>query len=154
MNRNVVLALIGLAIAVGIGAAYLLNQQQAKINASLSPSENAATPTPTESSPTADFTEIKSAHFVSSNPTNNTVLDTEPSEIRLNFNFVLANNSSLRLFRNRTPVGTNNPTYSADKLSMTTQFPTNSGPGSYLVEYTACWPDRSCHNGSFGFIIK
>jgi methionine-rich copper-binding protein CopC len=152
MNRNLLIVLIVLAVVLAGGAAYYFSLQREKINDEISAPLDTFTPSPSTEAP--DFVEIKSAHFVSSSPANNTTLTTPPAEIKLNFNFVLASNSSLRLFRNRTPIGTNTPIISTDKLTMTVPFPTDSGPGSYLVEYTACWPDKSCHDGSFGFVIN
>ena len=32
-------------------------------------------------------------------------------------------------------------------------LPANSGDGLYVVDYKACWPDRSCHNGRFAFTV-
>jgi hypothetical protein len=37
---------------------------------------------------------------------------------------------------------------------MSTDLPADAGAGLYLVKYTACWPDGSCHDGQFAFAVK
>lgn len=155
MSRNVVLALLVIAIILGAASAYVFNQQKQKVDESLSPTTtetNTPTPKPTESTLEADFTEVKAAHFVSSTPKNNETLTTSPKEIRLRFNFTLGENSTIKISKNNSPISIPNPSIGSDRLALSVPF--NEGEGSYLVDYTACWPDKSCHPGSFGFVIK
>ncbi len=149
-----VLALLVIAIILGAASAYVFNQQKQKIDAGLSPTptENTTTPTPTESTAEVDFTEVKSAHFVSSTPKNNETLNTAPTDIRLKFNFTLGSNSTIKVSKNGSPISIPDPSIGSDRLTLSVPF--GEGPGSYLVDYSACWPDKSCHPGSFGFVIK
>lgn len=157
MSRNVVLGLIIVAIVLGIASAIVLLQRQEEINA---PTESnptmtpVITATPTESSPEANFQETKSAHFTSSSPRNNERLTTIPREIKLNFDFVLANNSSIAITKDNQPLEVVRPTFAANKLSMTVPLPNTATSGNYKVDYNACWPDRTCHPGSFGFVVN
>ena len=100
------------------------------------------------------FENIKTPHFVSSTPANNAVLTTPPSEVTINFNFDLAAGSVIKITADGNGVTTQQGTkISADKLYMTALI-NPIQPANYKVEYTACWPDGSCHNGSLGFTVK
>ncbi len=41
----------------------------------------------------------------------------------------------------------------ARKLTLETTLPAGAGDGTYTVDYKACWPDGSCHDGQFAFIV-
>jgi hypothetical protein len=41
----------------------------------------------------------------------------------------------------------------ADRLTMSVPV-TIDQTGNYQVGYTACWPDQSCHQGSYGFSVQ
>lgn len=99
------------------------------------------------------FTAIKSAHFVSSEPANNAVLTTAPSNVKVNFNFDLAANSKITVTRGGVDVTAGSTTIATDKLSMSVPVSARQ-TGNYQVNYTGCWPDQSCHNGSFGFSVQ
>ena len=153
MSRNVVLILIGLALVVGISSAYLIkNQQQKTASFLLPPTSELVSSTPTENSPTATFTEIKSAHYVASLPKNNEILTSPPTEVKINFNFILGSNSIIKISKDGQPLSTSTPTISNDQLSLSVPFSQSSG--SYQVDYKACWPDKSCQEGSFGFVVQ
>lgn len=99
------------------------------------------------------FAQTKAAHFVSSEPTNNAVLTTAPSSVEIRFNFDLAPPSRISVMQASVDVASGQTTIAADKLSMS--VPVNAQrTGNYQVTYTACWPDKSCHDGSFGFSVE
>ncbi len=99
------------------------------------------------------FENIKSAHYVSSDPANNALLTAPASKVTLNFNFDLVSPSKIQVSRDGTDVTGGPIQISNDKLSMS--VPVNAqATGNYKVTYTSCWPDGSCHNGSFGFSVK
>ncbi len=102
---------------------------------------------------TVTYQNIKSPHFVSSTPANNVILTTGPSQVTINFNFDLGPGSKIEVIVDGNSVVAQEAKVSSDKLSMTALV-NPVEPGNYQVKYTACWPDGSCHEGSFGFSVK
>lgn len=101
------------------------------------------------------FENIKTPHFVSSEPDNNEIQTAVPSKVAISFNFDLGTNSkiSVKNTQSNANVTTGQAEISADKLTLS--VPANlAQSGNYKVDYTACWPDGSCHNGSFGFSVN
>ena len=98
------------------------------------------------------FENIKSPHYVSSTPINNAVLSSVPDKVTITFNFDLVSGSKITVTINGKEVS-GTTTIAQDKLSMSTNL-NAAESGSYKVNYTACWPDGSCHEGSFGFLLK
>jgi len=108
--------------------------------------------------PTEFAAPVKSPHFVSSTPAHASILEEAPTEIVLRFNFDVVAPSEIHVSLNAddTPsslvdfaVGA--PVFAADRLSMTQALDPDLLPGLYTVSYVACWPDTSCHEGSFQF---
>lgn len=99
------------------------------------------------------FTQTKTAHFVSSEPVNNAALTAAPISVKISFNFDLVSPSEITVMRDNKDVTSGQTTIAADKLSMGVPITANQ-TGNYRVTYTACWPDKSCHNGSFGFSVN
>jgi hypothetical protein len=156
MKRAWLIAVVA-AILVA-GGAYLISRN----NAEEAPADNtlqmaiqeeAPPPAPTAQFTQEKFENIKSAHYVSSDPANNQLLTAPTPSVTIKFNFVLADNSQIDVKRNGASVAAGPVQYAADKLSMTLPID-GSSTGNYAVTYTACWPDRSCHDGSFGFSIQ
>ncbi len=98
-----------------------------------------------------DFSQIRAAHFVSSNPTHGAVVKAPINKVSINFNFNLHEKSRIIITRNGNP--SNGLTTVVDDLTLETPLNTNV-PGPYIVTYSACWPDGSCHSGKFGFTIE
>lgn len=98
------------------------------------------------------FENIKSPHYVSSTPANNAVLSSVPDKVTITFNFDLVSGSKITVTVNGKEVSSTT-TIAQDKLSMSTNL-NAAESGSYKVNYTVCWPDGSCHEGSFGFLVK
>ena len=99
------------------------------------------------------FTETKSPHFVSARPANNAALTTAPTEVTIMFNFDVVPPSTVRVTLDGADVTAGPAVIAADRLSMSVPVTANQ-TGNYQVAYTACWPDQSCHNGSYGFSIQ
>ena len=99
------------------------------------------------------FDNIKTPHFVSSEPTNNDLLTTAPTQVKINFNFDVALPSKIQVTREERGVTSGATSISANKLSLIVPVMIDQ-TGNYQVNYTACWPDGSCHEGSFGFSVK
>lgn len=161
MNRNL-LAVIGIVILVIIaGAIYLLYGQgktgtqteQAETGTQEPTSDQQATETTSAQFEKENFQNIKSAHFVSSTPANNEQLNSTLSKVEINFNFDLAEGSEISVTANGNEVTIEPTTIAGDNLSMSAPIKAASG-ANYKVQYTACWPDGSCHDGSFGFSVS
>ena len=93
------------------------------------------------------------AHFVGSNPRHGTALAQAPAQLVLNFNFTLSEASSIMVTRDGVAVSASKPTFSNNKLTMSTTLPASAGKGLYQVDYKACWPDNSCHSGRFAYTV-
>lgn len=97
--------------------------------------------------------ETVAAHFTASTPAHGATLTQAPSEIVLNFNFTLHEISTVTVTRNGSPVTTGPLAFGDRKLSLRAPLTGGVGEGLYVVTYKACWPDQSCHDGQFGFIV-
>ena len=94
------------------------------------------------------------AHFVDSVPAHGESFAASPNRIVINFDFTLGNGSAIKVTRDGQPVATPAATVSgARKLTLETTLPAGAGDGTYTVDYKACWPDGSCHDGQFGFTV-
>ncbi|OFW56302.1 MAG: hypothetical protein A2W01_01405 [Candidatus Solincola sediminis] len=99
------------------------------------------------------YPNIQSPHYISSDPVNNALLSTSPAQVRINFNFTVAPPSEITVTRDGVNATAGATTISTDRLALIVAI--NAGQtGNYKVDYKACWPDGSCHNGSFGFSVK
>lgn len=96
---------------------------------------------------------IVAPHFVDSNPVHGEKLGKAPSEIVLEFNFNLHPDSAITVTRDGNPVSLGKISISGDELSMAALLSGDGADGVYQVSYMACWPDRSCHEGSVAFIV-
>ena len=93
------------------------------------------------------------AHFVSSSPKHGDSLAAAPDKVSINFNFTLGAGSIISVKKDGAAMQNGPATIAQDKLSMSSTLPSGSGKGLYTVEYKACWPDGSCHNGLFAFNV-
>lgn len=94
------------------------------------------------------------AHFVDSMPMHMATLDKLPPQVVLNFNFTLSDASTITIEKDGKELKSGAGMLGDKKLVMTTDLPADAGAGLYLVKYKACWPDNSCHNGQFAFLVK
>jgi methionine-rich copper-binding protein CopC len=147
------------------GVFYITTRDSSKVEAPTVNTQTTPQSTPAKESADLDekqadsgfkqesFDNIKSAHYVSSDPANNALLTKTPAKVTVKFNFNLATGSKISVSRDGNDVTSGSTQISTDKLSMSTQVNANK-TGNYKVSYTACWPDGSCHDGSFGFSIE
>ena len=118
-----------------------------------------AAPTNTSQSTTnngqaASFaTPKKSAHFETSTPAHRSTLAAVPADVVIDFNFDLADNSSIKITKDGKDYGVGDKTIDSNKLAMRRSMDKNAPDGIYTVEYNACWPDGSCHDGRHQFAI-
>lgn len=96
----------------------------------------------------------KSAHYVSNSPEHGSTLTAAPKEAVINFNFDLATNSTISVTSGGKTYSTGNVIFDANKRAMRIAIDPNAPDGLYTVNYNACWPDKSCHDGNFQFAIK
>ena len=116
-------------------------------------------PTPTAAPTTGEVpetlpNELFAAHYVDSYPKHGDVFAQAPQTVQIDFNFTLHETSSITLTRLGAPVEVGVVTFGPRNLSMSVALPAGSEDGVYLVEYRACWPDRSCHDGQFVFTVN
>ena len=161
MKRAVIIILGLIIIGVGGWFAYDgLSDDNTNTNQTTPATvQESETPEPTmpEGQPelTLTFTNPKkSAHYVSNSPAHGSALDQPPAEVVINFNFDLAENSTISITKDGTEYGSGAVSFAADKLSMRKAVLNNGGSGVYTINYNACWPDGSCHDGHFQFGVK
>ena len=96
---------------------------------------------------------IVAPHFVGSLPLHGDALSQAPVAVVLNFNLSLNANSSIMVTRGGESVPIEVMEIAEDRLSMQALLDGVEGSGVYQVDYTACWPDGSCHEGTIGFSV-
>ena len=96
---------------------------------------------------------IVAPHFIDSYPSHGDSLAQSPEVVLLNFNFNLHSNSAIRVTRGAEALSVDLPLIADNELSMGTTLPADGGDGVYKVDYDACWPDGSCHQGSVSFTV-
>ena len=99
------------------------------------------------------FQNLKSPHYVSSEPANNSSSSSPILTVSVTFNFDLATPSKINVARDGIDVTNGSTQITGDKLVLSVPVKADQ-TGSYKVSYSACWPDKSCHDGSFGFSVK
>lgn len=152
---SVVVVLVVAAVIAGLWYVTrpLLTEDAPITEAVEEPLEEATEPSPQPIFEQQMFDEIKSPHYVSSTPANNALLKEAPTEVRVQFDFDLAEGSKIAVTQDGENATAGDTAIAADALSM--NVPVNANKtGNYAVNYTACWPDGSCHDGSFGFTVR
>ena len=97
------------------------------------------------------ITEKKTPHYESSTPANDMILAAAPPNVTIDFNFDLSDKSSIELTKDGSDYGSGQTSVDENKLAMRHAMKPDAPDGLYLVKYTACWPDNSCHDGQFSF---
>lgn len=95
----------------------------------------------------------KSAHYETNTPAHGAVLAAPPVNVVIDFNFDLAAPSAISIKKDGKEYGQGNTIIDSNKLSMRRNFAADAPDGKYTVNYNACWPDQSCHDGNFEFTI-
>jgi plastocyanin len=95
----------------------------------------------------------KSAHYESNTPAHGSVLASSPINIVIDFNFDLISKSSISITdTNNVEYGVGDILVDDNKLALRREVATLPD-GLYTVNYSACWPDGSCHKGYFQFAV-
>src|SRR3990167_1229722 len=97
--------------------------------------------------------EKKSAHYESNTPDHGATLAGVPISVVINFNFDLVAPSEIKIEKDGNEYWQGETLIDENKLAMRRQMDPASPDGVYTVNYKACWPDKSCHDGSFKFAI-
>lgn len=96
----------------------------------------------------------KSAHYESNTPAHSAVLPGVPINVAVDFNFDLSENSTITITGpDKKDYGAGKTQIDSNKLAMRREIDSQSPDGIYTVNYRACWPDGSCHEGYFQFAI-
>lgn len=96
----------------------------------------------------------KAAHWESNTPVHSAVLAGPPINIVIDFNFDLSPSSQINITKNGVDVADKKTVFDDNMLTMRRTIKPGSGDGLYAVTYKACWPDGSCHDGSFEFAVS
>jgi len=97
--------------------------------------------------------QLFAAHFVDSSPAHGETFAMTPTHLVINFNFTLHHKSSITVKKGDKPVSIGPVAFGQRDLSMSVTLPSSAGDGLYTVDYNACWPDQSCHEGRFAFTV-
>ena len=95
----------------------------------------------------------KSPHFLDSTPLHGETYAAQPINITLNFDFDLALGSSVSVKKDSSEWTIGEVRIENNKTALKKELKQGMSDGEYIVNYSACWPDKSCHEGSFSFKI-
>ncbi len=95
----------------------------------------------------------KSAHYESNTPSHGMTLAGVPINVVIDFNFDLAKPSEIKINKDGRDFGISDTIIDSNNLAMRRAMTSDAPDGLYTVEYKACWPDNSCHDGNFQFAI-
>jgi len=158
MNKYLILIVI---LVIGAGGFFIWQSQSVQKPAETKSPINQQTNTSTQSATTQFSNPKKSAHYESNTPSHGATLAGVPINVVIDFNFDLAENSRIEIhyFGSIPKIGPNDlgageTIIDKNKLSMRRNMDPTSPDGRYSVVYKACWPDGSCHDGSFEFAIN
>ncbi len=152
MRKLAVLIIVAL-VCLSIAAAGCGESEEPETKKTSPKSEPVSTAPPAPPFQQQTFENVKSAHYVSSDPANNALLTSPPAQVTIFFNFNLGTNNYIKVTRDGADVNSGALAVAPDKLSMSQ--PVSAGTtGNYKVDYQASWPDGSYHFGSFGFSVQ
>ena len=136
-----------LAVVVLLGGAFLIfSSQKSSRTTSTSQGETGQMQYPFENPK-------KSAHYESNTPAHGAILAGVPINVVIDFNFDLAKPSEIKVLKDGKDYGLDETIIDDNKLAMRRKIDPTAPDGLYKVEYKACWPNGSCHNGNFQFVI-
>ncbi|MDP2671777.1 MAG: plastocyanin/azurin family copper-binding protein [bacterium] len=96
----------------------------------------------------------KTPHFLDSTPLHNETYAAQPINVTINFDFDLSDKSRVSVTDKSGKEWSEGEVLIEDsKTALKRMLKGEMLNGEYLVKYTACWPDDSCHEGNFSFTI-
>lgn len=155
MNKTILLlgGIVLLAIVGFVGWQSLGGKSSVDRQNSSQTSENTSQ-TATSSNGNYQFQNPKkSAHYESNTPAHSATLAGVPANVVIDFNFDLANGSSISITNNEKEYGVGETIIDSNPLAMRQNMDPSAPDGLYTVSYKACWADGSCHDGIFQFAI-
>ena len=148
MNKTFIAAAVIIVLLIGAVYFVFFRTNKSPSAPSVSPEQE------TSSTQSASFgNEKKSAHYESNTPEHGAILAGVPPNVVVNFNFDLAAPSAIKIEKEGKDYGVGQTLIDESKLTMRRQIDPASPDGVYTVNYKACWPDKTCHDGSFQFAI-
>lgn len=147
MKRLIPVAVI--LVLIGVVAAYFIFIKPA------SPSVTSTNQKITDKASTSKSFQDpkKSAHYESNTPFHSATLAAVPVNVVINFNFDLAKPSEIKIEKDGKDFALAETVIDNNKLSMRRNIDPSAPDGIYTVNYNACWPDDTCHDGNFQFAI-
>lgn len=153
--RNSLLIGVLIILLLGVGAYFYFQGQK---TSTLSIPSYQTTPSSERAFPHQYSSEFedpkKTPHYESNIPNHGDVIPAAPVNVIINFNFDLSTKSSISILKDGKEYGVGATTVDANKLTLRRKMDSSAPEGIYTVKYTACWPDGSCHDGSFQFAIS
>lgn len=143
-----------LCVLIGVSFAGWQVWQRSADKETVNTDVNTATEPAQNTEPPVFANPKKGAHFETSTPAHESVLPGVPVDLVIDFNFDLADNSTIKIQKDGKDFGTGDTKIDAGKLAMRRQMDLNAPDGLYTVTYNGCWPDKSCHDGHFQFAIN
>ncbi|MEX0616278.1 MAG: plastocyanin/azurin family copper-binding protein [Candidatus Woykebacteria bacterium] len=96
----------------------------------------------------------KTPHFLDSTPLHSEIYAAQPINVTINFDFDLSETSNLSVRDNSDTEWSEGEVLIEDsKTALKRTLKGEMPDGEYIVKYSACWPDESCHEGNFSFTI-
>lgn len=97
---------------------------------------------------------VKTPHYVDNVPAHSEIIPAVPLNVVVNFNFDIVLPSEITIMDESLQIYSVGETIiDENKLGMRVKMQNDAPEGLYTVEYKACWPDGSCHEGMFQFAI-
>lgn len=160
MKTYIILATLGVALLGGLFYWFLTSQnvvaptEQSTQDSETKPVKSENTPANISDQNQHTFENPKkSAHYETNTPVHGATLAGVPINVVIDFNFDLAKPSEIKILKDNQDFGTGETAIDSNKLAMRRAVKPDAPDGLYRVEYKACWPDTSCHEGYFQFAI-
>jgi len=97
----------------------------------------------------------KTPHFLDSTPLHGETYAAQPINVTINFDFDLSEKSKVSVIDNSGTEWSQGEVFIEDsKTALKKSLKPDMTDGEYFVKYSACWPDNSCHEGTFSFMIN
>jgi len=98
------------------------------------------------------FAEARPDNWIVSRPKNNEVLLDAPNSVSVDFSIEVEGDYRIRISRGGEVLDDSNAILSNTSLQLLTPF-SEAKPGNYKVDYSVCFVDGTCGEGSFGFTV-
>jgi plastocyanin len=95
------------------------------------------------------------AHYVDAAPVHGNTFTLVPDKVLINFDFSLAEPSLITVTKDGKTLQIGKTTISGpNSLHLSSTLSKDAGDGLFVVNYNACWPDKSCNTGQFAFTVN